>query len=193
MNKGLTIIETLVFIAIFTLAIGAVSGLLVYFYKSNAYVIQQAYTVNSARKGVEVMTREIREATYSDTGAYPVVESQDQSFSFYSDIDRDNKIEKVRYFLEGSNFKKGEIEATGDSPRYDDDNEVISILSDNVRNGTQKVFTYYNASSTEVADLTQLTDIKLVKVSLIVNIDPNRPPEEFTLTSSAQIRNLYEY
>lgn len=191
--KGLTIIETLVYIAIFALAIGAVSGLIIHLYRANAYAIQQAYAVNNARKGIEIMTREIREASYSDTGAYPIANASEQSFVFYSDIDKDNNIEKVRYFLDGYNFKKGEIEASGSPLAYNGANETISILSEDVRNGGGAIFNYYNASSTEVADLSQLTDIRLVRVNLIVNIDPSRPPEEFTLRSSSQIRNLYEY
>ncbi len=191
--KGLTIIETLVYISIFALAIGVISGFIIHLYRSNAYTIEQAYAVNSARKGVEIMTREIREATYSDTGAYPVISSAPQSFSFYSDIDKDKNIEKVRYFLDGYNLKKGVTKAIGDPPEYNNANEDINIISDNVRNGDMHVFTYYNASSTEVTDLSNLTDIRLVKVNIIVNIDPARPPEEFTLRSSSQIRNLYEY
>lgn len=191
--RGFTIIEMLVYIAIFTFAMGAVSGLLIYFYRSNTYVLQKSYAINSARKGIETMSREIREATYSDVGAYPVIEAQSQSFSFYSDIDRDENVEKVRYFLDGTNFKKGETKASGQPLVYDEADEVISIISDNVRNGAESIFTYYNASSTEVADLGEIADIKLIKTTLIVDVNPVKAPENFTLTTSAQIRNLYEY
>ncbi|MFH1978840.1 MAG: hypothetical protein ABII97_00410 [Patescibacteria group bacterium] len=190
MKKGVTLIETVVFIAIFAFAFGASTGLIIYFYRTNAYIIQQAYAVNSARKGIEAMTREIREATYSDEGSYPVVDAREQSFTFYSDIDKDEKIEKIRYFLEDTNFKKGETEADGNPPVYRSQDEIVSTLSDNVRNSGESIFTYYNASSTEVADLDILTDIRLVRLSLVVNVDPDRPPEEFTLTTSAQLRNL---
>ena len=175
------------------LAITAVSGLLIYFYSSNAYIIQQAYAVESARKGVEIMVREVKEATYSDVGAYPVIEAEEQIFVFYSDVDKDDNVEMVRYYLNGTNFERGETESVGDPPVYDYSNEIVSVLSDNVRNNTERIFTYYNASSTEITDLGILTGIKMVKASLIVNVDPNGPPEEFTLTSSAQLRNLYEY
>jgi len=189
--SGFTLIESIVFIAIFTMAITAVSGFLIYFYRGNTYVIQQAFAIESARKGIELMTREIREATFSDVGTYPVINPQDQSFAFYSDVDRDNKIEKIRYFLEDTNFKRGEIEAVGDPLIYRSVDEIIVIVSDYVRNDTEEVFTYFNASSTEITDLSQLTDIRLVKTNLVVNIEPNREPGEFTLRSSAQLRNLY--
>jgi len=192
-TRGLTIIETIVYIGVFAVVMGAVSGVIIYLYRTNAYTIQQSYAINSARKGVEIITREIIEATYSDTGAYPVVSAAEQSFVFYSDIDKDNKIEKIRYFLDGYNFKKGETESTGNPLVYEDVNEKVIVISEDVRNGADAIFNYYNASSTEVTDLGQLADIRLVRINLIVNIDPERPPEEFTLRSSSQIRNLYEY
>lgn len=194
-SKGFTIVETIVVIAIFGTLMIAVCELILYFYRANAYIIEQAYATNSARKGIEVMTREIREATYSDVGAYSVSQAQLYSFIFYSDVDRDTNIEKIRYFLDGASFKRGEIQATGNPLQYQSANEVITVLSEYVRNGEQSrpIFHYYNASSTEVTDLSKITDIKLVKVNLVVNVTTVRAPGDFTLQSNSQLRNLHEY
>lgn len=190
MNRGFTLLETIMTISIFTLMMGAVSWSIVSFYRTNGYIIQQSLAIDSARRGVETMVREIKEATYSDTGAYPVVSAASQSFVFFSDIDKDNNIEKVRYFLDGSNFKKGEIEASGNPPVYQSANEAIITLSDSVRNGGRTIFTYYNNSGNEITDLGQITAVALIKVNLIINVDENRLPSEFTLYSTAQLRNL---
>lgn len=189
--RGFTIIETIVTIVIFTMMIAVVSFSIAYFYRANSYVIEQSYAINSARLGIETMVREIREATYSDTGAYPVVAVSKTSFEFYSDTDRDSNIEKIRYFLDGNNFKKGETQATGNPPVYQSGDEIINILSEYVRNtAVQPVFIYYDENGTEIADFTEITDISLVKVYLIVNAIEGRAPDEFTLYSSAQLRNL---
>lgn len=190
--KGITLIETIVAIAIFLVSMLAVTGFIFYFYRTSTYDFQQMSAINSARRGIEIMVREIREATFSDLGSYPVIEAQDQSFIFYSDIDKDAKIEKVRYFLDGTDLKKGEIEATGDPLQYLSENEAISLLSTEVRNGASDIFTYYDEDNNEVEELEQVAQIRLVEVSLIVNVDPNRPPDEFTLISNAQLRNLKE-
>ncbi len=194
MKKGFTLIETLVTIAIFGLAIAAVSGLVIYFYRVNFYTLQQAYAINDARKGIEVATREIRETTYSATGAYPVVDAQPNSFTFYSDIGHDGNVEKVRYFLDNTYFKRNEVKAAGSPLTYPSFSDY-TILSQYILNGAQSIpiFHYYNASSTEITDLTKLTDIKMVRVTLIVNIETSRPVEEFTIESSSQLRNLYVY
>lgn len=190
--KGFTLIETVVAIGLSSLVLMAVFGFVYYFYRTSGYNLSQMSAVNSARKGMETMVRETREATYSDEGAYPIKQAQSQSFIFYSDIDKDNNVERVRYFLEESNLKKGVLKATGDPPKYLEENEKIRILSQDVRNGGEAIFNYYDKDNNLVADLDKYTDIKLIKIKLIVNIDPNRPPGEFTLQSNAQLRNLKE-
>lgn len=190
-KQGLTAIETIATIAITILIFAAVSYAITSFYRSNSYTIEQSFAVNSARKGVETMVSNIREATYSDTGAYPVVSAATSSFRFYSDIDRDMNIEKIRYFLDGSDFKKGEIQATGNPPVYNDSDEVISVLSEYIRNtSAQPIFRYYDKDGNEIVDLSQVADIASVKVRLIVNVVEGRAPEEFTLNSHTNLRNL---
>ena len=191
MKKGFTIIETLLIIFITTLVFVAVSWAIISFYRANSYIIQQSYAINSARKGIERMIKEIREATYSDTGAYPIVSATSTEFIFYSDIDKDRNIERIRYFLDGTILKRGEIEASGDPPVYDESNEVISVVSEYVRNNeNQPVFTYFDSSGNQIVDTDNVSAITLVKVNLVVNVIEGRQPDEFTLRSTAQIRNL---
>ncbi len=191
-NKGISFIETIITIAIFTMIMTVVSTSVLYFYRTNTFGIKQVYAIESARKGVELMARDIREIIYSDEGSYPVIEFNHNYFYFYSDIDRDTNIERIKYYIDGSNLKKAVTKSTGDPLVYDDINETVSIISDNVRNIDQgiHIFTYYDDTGTEIVDFDSEIDIAFVKIKLIVNIDPNRSPEEFTLRSSATLRNL---
>lgn len=191
-TKGFTIIETLVVISVFTLIMVAVSSSILYFYKSNRITLEQAYAINSARKGIEFMTRDIREIIYSDEGAYPIISIDANSFYFYSDIDRDDSVERIRYFIDGTDLKKGLTEASGDPPQYLDGNEMISIVSDSTRNIEQAipVFEFFDEQGVEITDYDNISDVAFVKVNLVVNINANRLPDEFTLRSSATLRNL---
>lgn len=191
-SKGITLIETIVAISVSTLVFLAVFNFVYYFYRTNNYNLSQMAAVNNARRGMETMIREIREATYSDEGSYPVKEAQDNSFYFYSDIDKDYNIERVRYFLEDDNLKKGVTKSTETTFQYLDENEEIKILSQTVRNEDEAVFTYYDSNNNEIEDLGILADIRLIQIKLIINTDPNRPPGEFTLISNAHLRNLGE-
>lgn len=190
--SGFTIIETLVVIGSFIFVMLAVLMSILYFYKANAITLEQAYAINSARKGIEFMVRDIREAIYSDEGAYPIINIDANSFYFYSDVDRDNSIERIRYFLEGTDLKKGLTESSGNPPVYLDGNENISIVSDSVRNLEQEVFVfnYFDSSGNEITNYEKISDVAFVRISLIVNIKTNHLPDEFTLRSSATLRNL---
>ncbi len=192
-KKGFSFIEMIVAISIFTIVIIALASSAIYFYRSNAYSVEQSFAVNSARKGIEFMVRDIREAIYSDEGAYPIVSASSNSFNFYSDVDKDNSVERVRYYFENGSLKKGIIKSSGNPPVYNSANEVVYIISENVRNIEQGVpiFRYYDNTGGEIFNPSiNITIIAFIKVNLIVNINPSRLPNEFTLQSSATIRNL---
>jgi prepilin-type N-terminal cleavage/methylation domain-containing protein len=313
---GFTLIETIVAIVIFTLAMGAVSGFILMGYRTQTYTWQQSIAIDEARKGIETMVREIREAREGQDGSFPIEKAGDKEFIFYSDINNDGKTERVRYFLGATNsgnqiqecqtsvkggtcsvsfsnflkgtlksaqvkvsvdgdfgqtreyaeifadgikigeicksgcsdcprawqgtatfdvtsqasdnsitflakatsfvdplcphsmkarfefsftedlaglaheFRKGVIKPTGDPPKYLTENEVITTLTSYVRNAPP-IFEYYDQNGNKIEPLpARLKDTKVMKVYLVVNIDPNRPPQDFELESFVQLRNL---
>ena len=315
-KAGFTLVETVVTIAVFALIMGAVSSLILMLYKTQSYAWEQAVAINEARKGIEIMTKEIREAREGSDGSYMIEKADDKEFIFYSDIDNDAKTERVRYFLgtvnsgaqtkecqtsfkggdcsvdfsnflqgtltsasvkvsvdgdfgmsneyaeiyadtikigdicktgcsdcrgawqgtatynvaskAGDNsitfladarsyvdpqcpyamkarfefsftedlsafahqFKKGVIKATGDPPTYPTNQEIVTILTSYVRN-IPPIFEYFDASGNKITDYpSRLVDTKMLKLYLVVNINPSRPPWDFGLESFVQLRNL---
>lgn len=189
MNKGFTLIETIITIVIFALLIGVVSGFVVLAYRTQSYSFQQSMAIGEARKGIETMVKEIREARGGDDGSYIIEKAKDYEFIFYSDIDKDEATERVRYFVEGTDFKKGVINPTGWPISYPSENEEIFVLSSYVRN-LPPIFRYFDGHSLELSVPARLKDTKLMRVHLVINVNPNRPPQDFVLESDVQIRNL---
>lgn len=183
-------------IAIFALAMALLISFVIYVYRAYGYNFEQIAAINEARKGIETMVKEIREARYGEDGSYPLKEAGNLQLIFYSDIDKDASIERVRYFLDGINFKKGVVEPSGNPPQYILSSEVVDTLSAYVRNGATPIFIYYNGDwpvdviNNPLSTLTRLTETKLMHVYLKINVDPNRPPDNFELESDVQIRNL---
>jgi len=318
-RTGFTLIEALVAIVIFTLAMVAISGLIVLAYRTYGYSWEQSVAIEEARRGVETMVKEIREAKNGQDGSYPIELAEDKEFIFYSDIDGDGKTERVRYFLgdlknidqiqtcvsfekggtctvsfanffsgtlksaqvkisvegdlgasneyleifadgqklgnfcqsgcvdcaaswqgtatfdvtsqaqdnfitfladatnqvdpscnweepnhsfkakfefsfteevQGTELKKGVIKPTGFPVQYPQDQEEISILSSYVRN-SPPIFEYFDKNGNKIESLpARLIDTKLMKIFLVINVDPDRPPQNFELESFAQLRNL---
>jgi len=90
-------------------------------------------------------------------------------------------------------FKKGVINPVtgpGGKISYPSDQEEITILSSYIRN-TPPIFHYFDQNGNELLDLpARLKDTKAMEVYLVVNVNPNRPPQDFELRSAVQLRNL---
>lgn len=194
-SSGLALVEMIVILALFTVLSAVVMNAVASFYRHNAYTVAQSYQVEHARRGVELLVRDMREMTFADNGAFPIVSIASSSISFYSDIDRDDSVELVSYELTDTTLYKYIYNATGSPPVYDpgvpDDTLVISEYVQNDLQD-QVIFTYYNEAGETVDVTAPVTDVRHVDVHLIVNIDPLRDPGEFMLRSSATLRNLKE-
>lgn len=320
-SAGFTLFETIVTIVLFVLIAGAIGDLVVSLYRSHGYTFEQSTAIEEARRGVDTMIKEIREAREAEDGSYVIEKAGDKELIFYADIDNDGRVERVRYFLgteisgtksqecvsysaggtcsvNFSNFlvgtlktaqvkvsvegdfgasneyadifadsvklgdvcksgctdcagawqgtaifdvasyaadgnvdfladasskvdpscswlnpshsmkarfelswtgeitgqahelKKGIVKPTGEPARYDLDQEQISLITSYVRNNPP-IFQYFDVQGLEITDpALRLLNTRLIKILLVVNVDPNRPPDEFDLESSVQLRNL---
>lgn len=320
-KKGLTLVETIMAIAIFTLALGALFSSVLILYRTYDYTWQQSVAIDEARRGIETMVKEIRTARFGEDGSYPIEKAEDKELIFYSDIDNDGKTERVRYFLGAvgsgsevkecqsslrggscgvvfSDFLKGNLISAQVKVSLDGDlgssNEYVEIFADNVKLGNMclsgcsdclgawqglntfdvssqvndnsvsfladasyrvdplcnnsysmkarfelswtedlsnlahefkkgiikpvisqngqvsypadqeqiyylssyvrnvpPIFQYFDANGNRIDNYpARLTDTKMVKLYLVVNVDPNRPPYDFEIESYVQMRNL---
>ncbi len=192
-ERGFSLTETLVVIALFTIIMLVIFDNIASFYRLNAYTIAQSYQVDHARRGTEFMVRDLREMTFSDNGTFPLVVMQSNRVGFYSDIDRDNSVEYVEYSLASTTLYKRIYNATGSPPVYSTTTpESTAIISEYVQNQIQSIpiFAYYNSEGDIAVATSTVTDIRYVQVSVIVNIDPIRDPGQYMLRSSASLRNL---
>lgn len=194
-QHGMTLIETLVALGIFALiavAIGAFARDVFFF---NDVIQIGLNNVTEARKVLRPFANEVRGAQPSNLGAFAVAQAATSSFAFYSDIDADGVRERVRYFLDGDEFKKGIIEPTGNPLTYNQANEtVIKVIRDVVP--TPYIFSYYDTNyaggttTPALADPVTPTDVRLVRVDLTVDANPGRAPSLMTVTTQVTVRNL---
>ena len=193
-EKGFTLVEMMVVVAIYTLVMFAVMQSIGVFYRYNAYSLAQAQQVNQARRGMDVIIRDIREMTFADDGTFPLAVMEPHRIGFYSDIDRDNSVEYVEIELASTTLEKRIYNAAGNPPVYDAVADEIHTLSTFVQNFDQSTstFFYFNSEGALATATTTVTDVVYVEAQIIVNIDPVRDPGEFMLRSSAALRNLKE-
>ena len=194
--RGMSLVEAIVVIAIFTIMSLVISNSIDSFYKFNSYTIAQSYQVSEARRGLKNLIRDIREMTYADDGAFPLIARGSTTISFYSDVDRDDSVELIEYELATTTttLYKYIYDAAGTPPVYGSTPSEAIVISRYVQNDLQgtDIFTYFNENGMAATSTTLVTDIRYVGVNLIINIDPVRDPGEFSLRSSASLRNLVE-
>jgi len=196
LQSGMTLIELMVSVALFTLLMLVVTTSIQQMYIYNAYTFAQAYQVQNARLGMQALIRDVREMTFADNGTFPLAVMDADEIGFYSDIDRDNSVEYVTFGFNGtSTIEKSIFNATGSPPTYDlSAPDQVITLSRFVQNNFQatSTFFYFDAAGIPVTNSSNITDVRYIEAQIIVNIDPIRSPGQFMLRSSAALRNVKE-
>lgn len=193
-HLGMTLVEVIVVLAVYTVLMGAVTTMVSFIYRSNAYTMAQAYEVDTARRGINTWTQDTREMVYGANGSFPVAKMGSTTLGFYSDVDRDTLVEYVEYRISTTTLFKLVYNPVGSPPTYPNTTpEQVFILSEFVQNIGQgvPVFQYFDRNGALLNSTSSLlTDVRYIKAQLIVNIDPVRSPGEFMLKSSIAPRNL---
>ena len=182
--------EMLVVLALTVTVAGALLFVIQNFYKNNAYVFEAAVSVDTARRGVATAIQDIREASYGDDGSYPIASIATSSITFFSDLDADAGVERVRIFIQDDTLYRVVTDSTGNPPSYTGQTGATTTILTYVRNGTTPLFKYYNESGDQLsATSTAVGDVASVAATLMVDLNPNRAPNVLTLTGSATLRN----
>jgi len=197
----MTLVELLVAIFIMILGMGGFSLLFLRSWQMNGFIFETGVASAAASRAVDKTVAELRKIRQGDDGSYPVVSGDGFDLKAFIDIDNDGKSERVHYFLQNGLFKRGVTEPSSTQPvTYPAADQTVTTVATYVANtAAQPVFSYYNDNypgdtvhnpmTTPVA----VGDVRLAKVRLIINIDPNHAPEETNVESIAEFRNINEY
>jgi len=193
-KSGFTIIEILVSIFILTLIGLAVSSFAKDIFSLNRITSDSLTAQDETRRALKTMSAEIRTASPSSLGAYALAQSAMSSFTFYSNVDDDSFKERVRYFLDGTTLKKGIIKPSGTPLTYNPADEAVSELIHGVANATTSIFSYYDknydGTNQALIEPIDIATVRLVKITIVTDKDPQTPPGPMTLTTQISIRNL---
>lgn len=202
-SRGFTLVEAVIavgIISMITLGIFTFQRTVI----TNAKVLQSSMSAQQqVRKTMQTFSAELRSATQSANGSYPIESAGTSSLVFYANIDKDPSIERVRYFYgtstSGGTYNtllKGVTKPVGSV--YSTSSEKISYLVYDLKNSsTSPIFTYYDSTYNGTASSTaplpipvSIPSIRLVMMSL--GVDPNaaRSPIYNTYKTQVSLRNL---
>lgn len=192
---GFTLAEIIITVGIISLiavVLGAFQGDIFFF---NTIIQDDLTAQMDGRRAIRKMVSEIREASPSSLGAYPLVTTATSSIVFFSNIDSDDLKEQVRYFIQDKNLMRGVIKPSGNPLSYNPASESFETSVKDIANSTSTpLFEYYDTNytgtTTPLVFPVSITAVRLVNINLLIDHNPNRSPVPLNIDSQVSIRNL---
>ncbi len=199
--NGLTLIEMIMAISIFSIGIIGFTLLFSRTWQFNKYTIEMGQASMNVSQGLNKIVDYTRRTEQGDNGAYPIVSVKDNDLVIYCDYNKDNITERLHFYKSGQDILMGITEPTNTLPKTypTGDQRTIVIVSHIVNDSSKPIFSYYNQNYPADTVNNPLTtpaipsDIRLVKIYLEINIDPNHAPDNIKMQSFVELRNLNDY
>lgn len=195
-RAGFTFVEVILASFILLLIVG-VAALFWWYTKSNFdFSLTHYRLINDATTAVNQITNELRETRIGADGAYPLADAQDNAITFYADVDNDNVVEKIHYFLNGQNLVKGVTDPIGNPPTYSGATEQQTYIAENVATSSSPLFLYYNGDwpgdmvNNPLILTNRQSNTRFVTCQLLIAIKNASGLKYFTASASAELRNL---
>lgn len=193
-QSGVSLIE--VVITSFIVAILALTFWSVF--RENFVISRRTQSSLVAQQELQILGRrfnaEVRAAAQSETGSYAIAAASSTEFSFFTDADNDGLNERIRYFVNGSSLVRGVLKPTGSPATYVAGNETTKAVISHLVASTTPVFQYYDTNyagtSTALVAPVSVSNIRLVKFTLVVDDDVRFPPDPVVSTTQVSIRTL---
>lgn len=193
-KSGFTLVELLISIALFSMMLLMIASFTenIFSYKKGFSNTLSVY--DSSRTILQPIASEIRSATTSSLGAYPIDTASATTFTFFTDINNDGLKEKIRYFLSGTTLRKGVISPAGSPLNYNGAETLTDVVYNVINTGANPIFEYYDTnysgSSSALTQPVDISTIRLLKITLLLDADINNPPDAAIITTQISFRNL---
>ncbi|OGM99211.1 MAG: hypothetical protein A2817_03740 [Candidatus Yanofskybacteria bacterium RIFCSPHIGHO2_01_FULL_39_8b] len=193
MQKGFTLIEVLIAVSILTIVTFTVTLFAIDIFKAQFSIGDNLEVEEEIEEALNIIVPEIRSIADSSNGSYAIVFASSSSFSFYSNIDGDILVERIRYYLEGATFKKGVIKPSINPIVYDPSDEKITTLANNII--SDNIFYYYDkiyegSAGSQLEQPVKVSVIRSVKVNLMADRNITLPPLPSSIDAFINIRSL---
>lgn len=194
-NKGFTIIELMVVIAVASILMILVSNVLVsVLFGSN----QQFLAMTNVDQAVSVSTKftnDLRNATNGVDGSSPLYIADANQIIFYSNSGGAINSNRIRYYLSGTTLYRGVIVPTGSPLTYNLASEVVRSVQTDVVNGVNPIFTYfdgdYSGLESPLAQPVNINNTKYIKMNLVIlKKAQENSTDTFSVSAGGVIRNL---
>lgn len=182
-SVGFSTLELMVWIAIAGLLIVGMSALLGRGITSNRFQFEQVLITEDARRQLELVSDTLRNAR-NEAGNNWLVLAGDNQVAVQTDVNGDDIIDQVRYFLDGNDLKRGITE--GMEP------EEVKVVARSIGSGLseQPLFTYFNAERQQlnVSEATSST-VSRIGIAFLVDVNEVQDPDAGEIMTAVKPRS----
>jgi type II secretory pathway pseudopilin PulG len=195
-RAGFSLFEILIVITIAAAVVLVVGNFSSNITGLNGLVSQELQSKSDVNQVLQMAATEIRSMSQSGNGAYPIAAAGTTTFAFYSDINKNGSVERVRYFVASSSIYKGVIAPTGTPVVYPTSSEIVADIIDNllIASASTPIFTYFDSAYTgaqaPMAQPINISAIRLVGISFTINTNASRTSAPQFFSTLVDIRNL---
>jgi type II secretory pathway pseudopilin PulG len=240
-RNGFTYIEIMISAVLMGLVIMGLAKLWQLWVAGYDFSFDETIAISQAQGSMTTMEREIREMRDGEDGSYPLVTADDHELVFMADTDNDGSVERVRYYVVGTDLIKQTFAYQPDVSNYacvggcticHNDEVTLTIpetawpahsaqgdyLGECVPGGppggippsttTEKVvasylnndlvpmFAYFNGDwpgdtiNNPLPVGERLLNTRLIRPTVVVNVEPSHLPGDVVVTTLVQLRNL---
>ena len=194
-EQGFTLVELIVAISIFAIIATGIIGLVGAVFTDSQRQGRSLANADQTRKLTNQIMQELRNSTSGSNGAYAIATANAQELSFYTNADGGTDIEKVRYFVQNGALRRGVVKQSGSPPVYTGA-ETSRVVQNDVANGANAIFLYYNDTFDDNTDtpLTQpvnIAQVTYIRMSLdVLKKTTNSGTSKFTVNAGAALRSV---
>jgi hypothetical protein len=158
--------------------------------------MQQFQITESANQTAYLLATQLREAEVAMDGAYPLAIMNDNEIAFYADTDSDGSVERIHFYLNGSNLMRGVVKPTGNPPTYVLANERSTIVVSQITNPHPSLFTYYNGNwpgdttNNPLTTANRSLNTRMIGIAIPITILNGKIPSTSTASATVEVRNL---
>lgn len=200
--KAMTLVELMVAIAIMLIAMEGFTLLFLKSWDTNKFILEEGLASAAASRATNQIIIRLRGTQQADNGDYPIESADDFDLTIYTNIDNDDDVERVHYFLDlaTDQLKMGVTDPdTSAAPvTYPAGDGTVSVLANYVVNESDNPsFYYYNdnypgdTANNPLSTPAAIGSIQLIRVHLLVNIDPVHAPNNINIESFVNLRNIH--
>ncbi len=193
--RGTSLLEVSVVVGIMSIIIVGAASFLIFSFRNQTILNDQLLGQKEARRIILEIVNTARTAETSSIGAFPISEASTSSLTFYANIDKDVLRERIHYWVQGTELKRGVLKPSGNPLSYVG-SEQVTVLAHNVENIVKGIATFeyfdesYTGTGPSLSSPIFIPDITMVRIVLQIERDMNKSPVPLRVESLTHIRNL---